>query len=212
MSYSAAAARWKNHLKEAAVSPIESAGDASSVAPPEVLLLLQFDGGSRGNPGPGGSGSVAFQLLPPAPASPPSYSLNDTPYRKRELWRSYSYLGDSVTNNVAEYTGLLGCMTHLKAILRQVEGASVRVRIEGDSQLVIRQLTGEYKVKNAPLREIYDKVMSDVSSMSRRPSPAVRFEYSHVPRALNSEADALSNEAMDLRCSRSSQTASVLLE
>ena len=232
MSTSTAYNRWRNHLKgETAALPLPisaaGAGTAGDGLPLELLLLLQFDGGSRGNPGPAGSGSVVYQLITasatsfPSSASSSLYRIGNALYKKRELWRSFTYLGDNVTNNVAEYTGLLGCVSSLKDLLSEIEvGAAVetrvKVRVEGDSQLVIRQLTGEYKVKNASLKQIYDQVKAHINDVlgldsKKKKIFAVHFEYSHVPRELNGVADALSNEAMDLRRSHSDRSNSIIL-
>ena len=92
-------------------------------------------------------------------------------------------LGDDVTNNVAEYTALIKALECLKE--RGLEGEKVLIR--GDSQLVIKQLKGEYKVRSSRIKPLYEKVRKLLKSFD--------YELEWVPRELNAEADALSREA-----------------
>jgi ribonuclease HI len=123
------------------------------------------DGGSRGNPGPAGYGvrieDEAGQLV-------------------EEL---HEALG-TATNNVAEYRGLL-------AALRWARDHGVRaLRIRSDSELLVKQMKGIYRVKNPGLRPLYDEAQHLARQIGR-----VVFE--HVPRERNTEADRLANKAMD---------------
>lgn len=126
---------------------------------------LWFDGGSRGNPGPAAAGFV----------------LRDE--SGREIEREGSYL-DETTNNVAEYSGLI---TGLK---RALQRGARHLDIYSDSELVVRQLTGAYKVKHAGLRPLYDEA---VALLGRLDSWNVR----HVRRSENAVADAIVNETLD---------------
>lgn len=128
-------------------------------------VALYFDGGSRGNPGPAGCGYVI--------ASPLGV----------ELARGKKYLGNQ-TNNVAEYEGLV---TGLNAALRM--GAK-RITIKSDSQLVVFQLQGRYRVKAANLKPLYEQAKALLSRFQS-------WQIQHVYRAENSLADGLANEAMD---------------
>jgi len=92
-------------------------------------------------------------------------------------------LGDDVTNNVAEYTALIKALECLRE--RGYEDAEVLVR--GDSQLVIKQLKGEYKIRSKRLEPLYKKARELLSSF--------KVELEWVPRRLNEEADSLSREA-----------------
>lgn len=98
------------------------------------------------------------------------------------------FLG-TTTNNIAEYTGVLHALTELKKLLGSaVGGATVDARL--DSQLIVRQMNGEYKIKHAnivPLARAVKEVVSEFKSVT----------FSHVYREDNKEADALANEAMD---------------
>lgn len=131
------------------------------------MHTLRTDGGARGNPGPGGAGFV----------------LEDA---GGNVVRSGGrYLGE-VTNNVAEYRALVwGLRTALDEGVR-------RLRVCSDSELVVRQLTGVYKVRNEGLKPLFAEARALLG----------RFEHSsveHVRRAQNAAADGLANEAMDRR-------------
>jgi len=126
---------------------------------------LRCDGGARGNPGPG---ALGYALFDPAGA---------------EIEARGEYLG-TVTNNVAEYRALIA---GLEAARRH--GAQ-RLRVCMDSELVVRQMTGEYRVKNAGL-----KPMHAAADVARRAIASVRFVS--VPRAENARADRIVNETLD---------------
>jgi ribonuclease HI len=126
---------------------------------------MHFDGGSRGNPGPAAWGWVLFQ---PDGA---------------EAARDCGHIGHA-TNNVAEYTGLV----------RGLEGALghgvTTLDVRGDSELIIKQLRGEYKVKNAALKPLYEQAATMLRSLNS-------WNAEHVYRADNKIADGLVNEALD---------------
>lgn len=109
--------------------------------PPHYILT--FDGGSRGNPGVGYG----------------SYELRTRDDRARVERREY---GDNVTNNEAEYRTLVEGLTDALATLRAAgkEPRAYRVRVQGDSQLVIRQLKGEYAVKHPAMRVLHGQVLA----------------------------------------------------
>lgn len=139
--------------------------------------VLQFDGGSRGNPGLGGSGAVLL-------ASNASSGI------LTEVWNCYNYLGEKkITNNVAEYSGLLsGLKGIVKLNIQSVE-------IQGDSQLVIRQLQGQYQVRSDTLKPFFKRAMTLLKKIRRK-------TFKHIPRELNARADYLSNQAMDSKKSK----------
>ena len=131
--------------------------------------LLQFDGGAVPNPGACGAGAVLF-----APDG-------------RCLWERGEFIARG-TNNIAEYTGLLiGLELALEKCVRSI-------RVEGDSMLVIKQITGSWKVKDTVLRTLYDRVMGLVTDFDY-------FVCRHVYRENNTHADALTNELQETRCS-----------
>lgn len=127
--------------------------------------VLYTDGGSRGNPGPAGSG---FVLLDASGS---------------RLCAAGHFLGQA-TNNQAEYDALLRGLT----AAREYGCRGLEVRM--DSELIVRQMTGRYRVKNAGLKDLFGRAQQLV-----RQFDGVRFV--HVRRELNTEADRLANEAMD---------------
>ena len=130
--------------------------------------IVNSDGGARGNPGPGGAGVVLRG---------PDGSV---------VARGGAFLG-SVTNNVAEYEALLWGMRAAHAL-----GAKDLI-VRADSELVVKQLRGEYRVKNEGLKPLFCQAQG-----LRRAFDSV--EFMHVRREDNAEADAIANEAMDGRC------------
>jgi ribonuclease HI len=127
--------------------------------------IIQVDGASRGNPG---HASYGYAVLDPA---------------GNVLHKGCGYIGVS-TNNVAEYTALREA---LKFVLKQ-EIKSVEIR--SDSELLVKQLKGEYKVKAPHLATLYE----ECRNLLRR---LAWYEIKHVPRAKNKLADQLANQALD---------------
>lgn len=132
-------------------------------------LVIHIDGGSRGNPGEAG-----FGVYVEAPDGTTT-----------EL---YGYLGRA-TNNVAEYQALLHALRH--ALGRGARS----VRVLSDSELVVRQMSGEYKVKHPDMIPLH----REASALMRRFEKAT---LSHVRREQNREADRLANQALDERASK----------
>ena len=129
------------------------------------MIVAYIDGGARGNPGPAGYG-VRIQSADGA-----------------ILDELHGALGIA-TNNVAEYNGLLA------ALRWAVENNVSRVHIRADSELLVKQMRGEYKVKNPGLQPLYVRARLLVAELDD-----VKFE--HVRREFNAEADRLSNLGMD---------------
>jgi len=127
-------------------------------------LVLYCDGASRGNPGPGAYGFVLWE--------------------NGEVLFSQGARMGVVTNNVAEYEGLL------KGLEKSIELGASEISIRSDSQLLVRQLLGEYKVKAAHIIPLVQKAKKLLSVFKK-------VEISHIPREENSLADALCNEALD---------------
>ncbi len=123
------------------------------------------DGGARGNPGPSGYG-VAIN----DPAGKPVAELSE-------------YLGHH-TNNYAEYQGLLAALRY--AAENQIKA----LRVISDSELVVRQMKGIYKVRHPELRTLYDQAQQLVRGLEH-------FEIRHALREHNQTADRLANQAMD---------------
>jgi probable phosphoglycerate mutase len=129
------------------------------------MITAFFDGGARSNPGPAG------------------YGVQIVDHLGNVLAELHGSLGIS-TNNIAEYSGLIA------ALQWAVDHDLKHITIKGDSQLIIEQMRGNYKVKNEGLRPLYLKARMLVMQIGD-----VRFE--HVRRELNKEADRLSNVGMD---------------
>ena len=131
------------------------------------LLTLQFDGGSRGNPGPAGIGVVVS-------------AADGTP-----LITLGRFIGKA-TNNVAEYRGLITAMEEALKL-----GAK-HVIIRGDSELVIKQMRGEYRVKSPDMKPLYEEAQYLLAQFD-----SAKIE--HNLRGKNAMADKLANLAMDRR-------------
>ena len=123
------------------------------------------DGAARGNPGPAGAGAVLLDE------------------QGRVLDRLGRFLGKQ-TNNVAEYQGLL------LGLRRAHQRGAREVEVRADSQLLIRQLEGKYKVRNAGLKPLHEQAMQLLQSFEK-------FDLRHVPREENFHADEMSNRAID---------------
>jgi len=128
-------------------------------------VILYTDGASRGNPGLAGAGFLVLD-------------------EKGELLdEGYTFLGER-TNNEAEYEALIA---GLKLALRL---GCLEVKVRADSQLMIRQLTGQYRVKNKRLIPL-------VLEVKKLAAAFAKVDYQHVPRAENARADNLANQAID---------------
>ncbi|MGB9415480.1 MAG: ribonuclease HI family protein [Acidobacteriaceae bacterium] len=128
-------------------------------------IVAYCDGGSRGNPGPSGYG----------------VSIEDA--AGRPIAGLSEFLGVK-TNNFAEYSGLLAALEYA------LSHAHPRLRVVADSELMVKQMKGQYQVKSPDLRPLWEEA-------KRRAARLERFEIQHVLRSKNKRADALANEAMD---------------
>jgi len=140
-------------------------------AQPETYLIAHVDGGSRGNPGPSGYGVVI------------------TDQAGRKIAGLSEYLGHQ-TNNYAEYQGLLAALDYA------LEHAHKALKVVGDSELLVKQIRGEYKVKSPALLELYQRARKMIGQLDW-------FSIQHVLREKNMEADRLANAAMDKGMGRS---------
>jgi ribonuclease HI len=133
----------------------------------DETLILEFDGGSRGNPGPAGIGVVVR-------------AADRTP-----LVTLGRFIGRA-TNNVAEYKALITALEQAKKL-----GAK-RIQVRGDSELIIKQLKGEYRVKHPDMRTLYDVAVNLLDEFEH-------VDIGHNLRHKNELADKLANLAMDKR-------------
>ena len=130
-----------------------------------MKLVVHVDGGSRGNPGPAAAAAVL---------STPDGEIVD---------RASVALG-TASNNVAEYRGLL------LGLQRALELGADEVEVINDSELVARQINGEYKVKHADMKPLHAEALAALREFSE-------WSIRSVPRAQNADADALVNQALD---------------
>ena len=129
-------------------------------------IEIFVDGGSRGNPGPSGIGIVI---------------LDASGKKIKEISK---YIGEA-TNNIAEYSALLYGLEEALT-LRADE-----IKINMDSELVVRQINGEYRVKDAGIKELFTTALRALGEFKS-------FEVRHIDRSKNKEADKLANKAINL--------------
>lgn len=129
-------------------------------------IITYTDGGARGNPGPAGAGAVLYD--------------ED---QKEILAEVSEYLGEQ-TNNVAEYSALLLALQKAK----ELGAETVHCRL--DSELIVKQMSGVYRVKNVVLQKYFVKIWNLRQSF-------VKVTFEHVRREKNKVADKLANDAMD---------------
>ncbi len=128
-------------------------------------LIIYSDGAARGNPGPAGAGG----------------QIKDS--SGNVLAEVSEYLGET-TNNIAEYKALI------LALERALGYNPTRLEIRADSELLVRQLLGEYKVKNEGLKPLYDRIKQLLSGVKS-------VDIKHIYRSDNKHADELANQAID---------------
>ena len=128
-------------------------------------ILAHCDGGARGNPGPAGFGAVLSNA-----EGMPVVELSE-------------FLGFR-TNNFAEYSGLLAVLNWA------LENGHTQLRVVSDSELMVKQIQGKYKVNSPDLRPLYEEARRRISRLDG-------FEIHHALRHKNKDADRLANEAMD---------------
>jgi len=131
----------------------------------KINYVLKFDGCSKGNPGPSGAGAVLY-------------------YNDVEVWSGKKFVGIKETNNYAEYCGLL--LGLQEAVKKNIRG----LKVCGDSLLVIKQMSGEYKLKSEKLYPLYCEAKKLEETFEK-------IVYQHIYRQYNSRADELANFALD---------------
>jgi len=144
-------------------SPADKKDAAGSKSP--VWVHAHCDGGSRGNPGPSGYGALV------------------TDAQGNTLAELSDFLGIR-TNNFAEYSGLLACLAWA------IENKHPRLKVVSDSELMVKQIQGKYKVNSPDLKPLWQEARNRIAQLQA-------FEISHALRHKNKEADALANQAMD---------------
>lgn len=134
-------------------------------------FTIHADGGSRGNPGPAGAGALIRDELGNAVAS------------------VSQFLGVR-TNNFAEYEAVILAFETLAKLIGAGKVSATEVVVKMDSELVVKQMKGVYKVKHPIMKEQYARLAHAAAAFGT-------VSFAHVPRAQNKDADALANEAMD---------------
>jgi ribonuclease HI len=134
----------------------------------ELSVLIEIDGGSRGNPGPAAAGVVIKDAAD-----------------GQVLFAGGFYIGRA-TNNVAEYAGLI------RGLAKAAQLKARNVAVRSDSQLMVFQMNGLYRVKNQGLRPLYEQARQLARQFAQ-------FTIDHVPREENEMADRLVNQALDLK-------------
>jgi ribonuclease HI len=130
----------------------------------EDIYEMYFDGCSKGNPGLSGAGAVIYK-------------------NGEEIWSNSYFVSDSTTNNVSEYFGLI------RGLKRAIKMNIRHLIVKGDSQLIIKQMIGQYQVKSESMIELY-KIAKKIEEEFENVS------YEHVYRKYNKRADQLSNEGI----------------
>jgi len=130
-------------------------------------VILFYDGGSRGNPGPAACGIII---------------------KVNGVQQSFGYYLGELTNNQAEYLGLQLGLIQLQRIVKNLSVNKVIICM--DSELVIRQMTGNYKVRDGKLQPIFRQISKLIGQL-----PMVQFN--HIPRGQNEAADQMVNDTLD---------------
>ena len=135
-------------------------------------IIIYTDGGSRGNPGKAAIGVVFCN-------------------EKEQVIKKYGeYLGDNLTNNEAEYGAVIFALKKFKAVFGKAIAANSDVELRADSELVVKQLNGEYRLQDPKIQQFFIEIWNlkfDFKSV----------KFKHTPRERNKEADRLVNEALD---------------
>jgi len=141
-------------------------------------VIIYTDGASRGNPGVGSIGVVFCN-------------------EKEEIIKRYSeYLGDSVTNNEAEYLSVIFALKKFSSVFGKKLAASTEIELRSDSELLVKQMKGEYKIMNPKIQELFLQVWNLKIDFAK-------VVFKAIPREKNKEADRLANEALDERNKKS---------
>lgn len=135
-------------------------------------IIIYTDGGSRGNPGPSAIGVVFCN-------------------EKGEVFKKHSeYLGENYTNNEAEYGAVIFALKKFKALFGNKLAKSTEIELRSDSELLIKQINGEYKILEPKIQQLFIKAWNLKLDFKK-----IKFKL--ISRRKNEEADKLANEALD---------------
>lgn len=135
-------------------------------------IIIYTDGGSQGNPGPSAIGVVFCN-------------------EKGQCFKKYSeYLGENLTNNEAEYQAAIFALQKFKALFGRELAKNTDIEIKSDSELLIRQLKGEYKILDPKIQTLFLKIWNLKIDFKK-------IKFTLISREKNKEADRLANEALE---------------
>lgn len=135
-------------------------------------IIVYTDGGSRGNPGPSAIGIVIKN-------------------QNNETIKEYGeFLGSRLTNNETEYQAVIFALKKITALFGKKTVKSLCVEINCDSELLVKQMTGKYKIIHPNIQNLFFKIWNSKLDFKK-------VEFNHIPREQNTEADKLVNQALD---------------
>ena len=135
-------------------------------------VIVYTDGGSRGNPGPSGIGVVICD-------------------NTGKVIKEYGeFLGPRFTNNEAEYSAVVSAMKKIKSLFGKGKMKSLELEFFADSELIVKQLNGEYKILNENIQPLFLLVWNAKQDFGR-------VSFKHIPREQNKQADKMVNQALD---------------
>jgi len=135
-----------------------------------MKLSIYVDGGARGNPGPAAIGVIIQQ--------------------QGQVLKKYGELIDQATNNQAEYQAIIFAMKKAKLLFGKKKAKQMELEFYSDSELIVKQLNHQYKIKEEDLQPLFIKALNLVIDFGK-------VSFKHIPRSKNKEADRLLNEALD---------------
>lgn len=135
-------------------------------------MIIYIDGGSRGNPGQAACSAIFAD-------------------EKGRASRQYSEALGITTNNIAEYKGLVLALKKAKALLGKAKAKNTEIEIRSDSELLVKQMSGEYKITNPDIQQLFLKAWNLKIDFKK-------VVFSAIPREENKQADRLVNETLDV--------------
>ncbi len=135
-----------------------------------MKIAIYTDGGARGNPGPAAIGTVIA--------------------KEGQVFKKYSHFIGRATNNQAEYEAVIFALKKAKLLFGKKKVKEMGIDFFLDSELVVKQLNHQYKIKEKDLQPLFIKIWNLIIDFSQ-------VNFKHIPRGKNKEADRLVNEALD---------------
>ena len=135
-----------------------------------MKIIINTDGGSRGNPGPSAIGVVI--------------------YKENQIIKTYSEFIGEATNNETEYQAVVFALKKAKLLFGKKKAKEMEIEFLMDSELVVKQMNHEYKIKEEKLQLLFLSIWNSILDFKQ-------VSFKHIPREENKEADSLVNEALD---------------